>query len=106
MNWADVDDSEPESSGAQASVPCANLGTRVLRSSRHEEQDTELKKASQMPANDSGKHNMVVMQEANDPYDSHSSSELQRKVAKLVGPIDARMEVGLDTLDRDHNLSG
>jgi len=58
-----------------------------------------------MAANDSGKHNVVVMQEANDSYDSHSSSELQRKVAKLVGPIDASMEVGLETLDRDHNLS-
>jgi len=34
INWADVGESEPESSGMQACVPHANLGTRVLRSSR------------------------------------------------------------------------
>jgi len=43
INWADVDESEPESSGTQASVPRANLGTLVLRSSRQGERETEVK---------------------------------------------------------------
>jgi len=46
INWADVGESEPESSGTQASVPHSNLGTRVVRSSRQGERETDLKKAA------------------------------------------------------------
>jgi len=70
INWADVGESEPESSGTQASVPRANLRTRVLRSSRQGEWETDLMKASRTPANNSGKRNLAVMQEADEPYGS------------------------------------
>ena len=46
INWADVDEPEPESSGMQASVPHANVGTRVLRFRRQGARETDLKKAS------------------------------------------------------------
>jgi len=75
INWADIGESEPESSGTQASVPRANFGTRVLRSSRQGEQETDLNKASRTPANRSGKHNLAVMQEADEPYGSDGSLE-------------------------------
>jgi len=67
INWVDVGESEPESSGTQASVPSANLGTRVLRSSRQGERETDLKKASRTPPNNSAKRNLAVMQEADEP---------------------------------------
>jgi len=86
INLADVGESEPESDVAadwlhlangmipapdsgptsspckQASVPCANLDTHVLSSSRQRGQATDLKKASRTPANNSGKCNLAVMQ--------------------------------------------
>jgi len=68
INWADIGESEPQSSGTQASVPRANLGTRVLRSSRQGERENDLKKACRTPANNSGKRNLEVMQEADEPY--------------------------------------
>ena len=105
INWADVGESEPESSGTQASVPRANLGTRVLRSSRQGERETDLKKASRMPANNSGKCNLAVMQEPDEPYRSDGSLGPQRKVARQVGAIDAGIEVEPDTRDGEHNLS-
>jgi len=105
INWVDVGESEPESSGTQASVPCANLGTHVLRSSRQGEWETDLKKASQTPANNSGKRNLAIMQEADVPYGSDGSPEPQRKVARQVGAIDASIEVEPDTRDGEHNLS-
>jgi len=105
INWVDVGESEPESSGTQASVPCANLGTHVVRSSRQGEWETDLKKASQTPANNSGKRNLAIMQEADVPYGSDGSPEPQRKVARQVGAIDASIEVELDTRDGEHNLS-
>ena len=95
INWADVGESEPESSGTQASVPRANLGTRVMRSSRQGERETDLKKASRTPANNSGKRNLAVMQEADKPYGSEGSPGPQRKVARQVGAIDAGIEVEL-----------
>jgi len=61
INWADVGESEPELSGTQASVPRANLGTRVLRSSKQGEWETDLKKASRTAAKNSGKRNLAVM---------------------------------------------
>jgi len=67
INWADFGESEPESSGTQDSVPRANLGTRALRSSRQEARETNLRKESWTPANNSGKRNVAVMQEANEP---------------------------------------
>jgi len=70
IKWADFGKSEPESSGMQDSVPHANLGTRALRSSRQEERETNLRKESRTPANNSGKCNVAVMQEANEPYSS------------------------------------
>jgi len=70
INWADIGESEPESSGTQSSVPRANLGTRVLRSSRQGERETDVQKASRTPANNSGKRNLAVMQEADEPYSS------------------------------------
>jgi len=73
INWADFGESAPESSGTEASVPRANLGTRVLRSGRQGERETDLKKASRMPANNSGKRNLAVMQEADEPYSSDGS---------------------------------
>ena len=105
INWADFGESEPESSGTQASVPCANLGTRVLRSSRQGERETDLKIASRTPANYSRKCNLAVMQEADEPYLSDGSPEPQRKVARQVGAIDAGIEVEPDTGNGEHNLS-
>jgi len=105
INWADVGESEPESSATQASVPRANLGTRVLRSCRQGERETDLKKASRTPANNSGKRNLVVMQEADEPYGSEGRPGPLRKVARQVGAIDAGIEVELDTRDGEHNLS-
>jgi len=130
INWADVGESEPESDvaadrgldlangaipapdsgptsspGKQASVPCANLGTRVLSSSRQRGQGTDLKKAPRTPANNSGKRNLAVMQEADEPYSSDESPEPQRKVARQVGAMDAGIEVEPDTLDGELNLS-
>jgi len=105
INWADVGESEPESSGTQAFVPRANLCTRVLRSSRQGERETNLKKACRTSANKSGKRNLAVMQEADEPYGSDRSPGSQRKVARQVGAIDAGIEVELDTRDGEHNLS-
>ena len=105
INWADIGESEAESSDTQASVPPPNLGTRVLRSSRQGEQETDLKKASWTPANNSGKRNLAVMPEANEPYGSDGSLEPLRKVAPQVGAIDAGIEVEPDTRDGEHNLS-
>jgi len=105
INWADVGESEPESSGTQASVPHANLGTGVLRSSRQGEWETDLKRASRTPANNSGKCNLAVMQEADEPYGSDGSPEPQRKVVCQVGAINAGIEVEPDTRDGEHNLS-
>jgi len=70
INWVDVGESEPESPARQASVPRANLGTRVLRSSRQGERETDLKKASRNPANNSGKRTLAVRQAADEPYRS------------------------------------
>jgi len=105
INRAEVGESEPESSGTQASVPRANLGTGVLRSSRQGELETDLKKASWTPANNSGKRNLAVMEEADEPYCSDGSLPRQRKVACQVGAIDAGIEVDPDTCDGEHNLS-
>jgi len=105
LNWADVGESEPESSGTQASVPRANLGTRVLRSSRQGERATDLKKASRTPANNSGKSNLAVMQEADELYGSDGRPGPQRKVARQVEAIDAGIEVEPDTRDGEYNLS-
>jgi len=105
INWADIGESEAECSGTQASVTRANLGTRVLRSSRQGEWETDLKKASRTPANNSGKRNLAVMQEADEPYGSDGSPGPQRKVARQVGTIDAGIEVEPDTRDGEHNLS-
>jgi len=105
IHWADVGESEPEPSGTQASVPRANLGTCVLRSSRQGERETDLKKASRTPANYSSKHNLAVRQEADELYGSDGSPEPQRKVAREVGAIDAGIEVEPDTYDGEHNLS-
>jgi len=88
----------------QGSVPRANLGTRVFRSSRQGERETDLKKALRTPANNSGKRNLAVMQEADKPYGSDGSPGPQRKVARQVGAIDASIEVEPDTCDGGHNL--
>jgi len=93
------------SSGMQASVPCANLGTRVLSTSRQRGQETDLKKAPRMPANNSPKRNQAVMQEAEEPNSSDESPEPQRKVARHVGAMDASIEVEPDTVDGELNLS-
>ena len=85
INWADVGESEPESCGTQASDPRANLGTRVWRSSRQGERETDLKKPSRIPANYSGKRNLTVMQQPDEPYASDGSPEPQRKVAGPPG---------------------
>jgi len=105
INWADVGESEPESSGTQASVPRPDLGTRVLRYSSQVEQETDLKKASRTPANNSGKRNLVVMPEADEPYGWDGSLGPQRKVARHVGAINAGIEVNPDTRNGKHNLS-
>jgi len=76
-----------------------------LRCSRQGERETDLKKASRRPANDSGKRNVAVMQEAVEPNGSDGSPEQQRKVACEVGAIDAGIEVERDTRDGEHNLS-
>jgi len=74
INWADIGESEPESSATQASVPHANLvGTGVLRSSRQGERETDLKKASRTPANSHGKPNHAVIQKADEPYGADGS---------------------------------
>jgi len=105
INWADFGESELESSGTQASVPGANLGTCVLRSSRQGERETDLQKASRTPANNCGKRNLAVMQEADEPYGLDRSPGPQRKVARQVGAIDAGIEVEPDTREGEHNLS-
>jgi len=105
INWADVGESEPESSGTQASVPRPNLGTRVLRTSSQGEQETDLKKASRTPANRGAKRNLGVIPEADVPYGSDGCLGPQRKVARQVGAIDAGIEVEPDTRDGEHNLS-
>jgi len=93
------------SPGQQASVPCANLGTRVLSSSRQRGQATDLKKAPQTPAQNSGKRNLAVMQEANDPYSSDEGPEPYEKVARELRAMDAGIEVEPDILDGELNLS-
>ena len=99
-------DSGPTSSpGKQACVPCANLGTRVLSSSRQRGQATDLKKAPRTPANNGGKRNLAVMQEADKPYSSDESPEPQPKVARQVGAMDASIEVEPETLDGELNRS-
>jgi len=105
INWGDVGESEPESSGTQCSVPRANLGTGVLRSSGQGERETDLKKASQTSANYSGKRNLAVIQEADKLYGSDESPEPQRKVACQVGAINVSIEVEPDTRNGEHNLS-
>jgi len=105
INWADVGESEPESSGTQGSVPRANLGTRVLRSSRQGERETDIMKASRTPANNSGKRNLAVMHEADEVYGSDGSPGHQRNVARQVVAIDAGIEVEPDTRDGEHNPS-
>jgi len=45
------------------------------------------------------------MQEADERYSSDGSPRPQRKVARQVGAIDAAIEVELDTLYGEHNLS-
>jgi len=104
INWADVGESEPESSGTQASLSRANLGTRVLRPSRQEERETGQKKASRTRANKSGKCNLGVMKEAHEPYGSDRSQEPQRRVARPVGGIDSALEIEPDTGEGEHNL--
>ena len=81
------------------------MGTRVLRSSSQGERETDLKKASQTPANYSGKRNLVVMQEGDEPYGLDGNPEPLRQVARQVGAIDAGIEVEPDTRDGEHNLS-
>jgi len=76
-----------------------------LWSSRQGERETDLKKASRTPANKSGKRNLAVMQEADEPYGSDGSLGPQRMVAHQVGAIDTGIEVELDTRDGEHNLS-
>jgi len=132
INWADVAESEPlaefdvaayrsldlangaipapessptSSPGKQAYVPCATLGTRVLSSSRQREQATDLKKAPRTPPNNSGKCNLVVMQEADEPYSSDESPEPRRKVACQVAQMDAGIEVEPNTLHGELNLT-
>jgi len=58
-----------------------------------------------MPANNSGKRNLAVMQEDDEPYSSDESPEPQRNVARQVGAMDASIEVEPDTLDGEPNLS-
>jgi len=89
----------------QAFVPCANLGTRVVRSSCQGERETDLKKASPTSANNRGKCNLVVTPEADEPSGSDGCPEHQRKVAHQVGAIDAGIEIERDTHDGVHNLS-
>ena len=70
-----------------------------MSSSRQRGQGTDLKKALRAPANNSGKRNLAVMQEADEPYSLDESPEPQRKVAHQVGAMDAGIEVEPDTLD-------
>jgi len=58
-----------------------------------------------MPANNSGKQNLALMQEANEPYSSDESQEPQQKMAWQVGAMDAGIEVEPDTRDGELNLS-
>jgi len=81
------------------------LGPRVLRSSSQGERKTDLKKASWTAANNSGKRNLAVMQEGDKPYSSDGSPGPQRKVARVVGAIDAGIQVEPDIRDGEHNLS-
>ena len=76
-----------------------------MRSIRQGERETDVKKASQRPANNSGKRNLTVMQEADEPYGSDGSPGPQRKVARQVRAIDAAIELDQDTRDGEHNLS-
>ena len=76
-----------------------------MRSSRQGERQTDLKKASRTPANNSGKRNLGVMQEADKPYSANGSPGPQRKVALKEWAIDAGIEVESDTRDGEHNLS-
>jgi len=105
IKGADAGELEPESSRIQASVTCANLGTPVLRCRGQGERETDLGKASRTPANNSGKCNLAVMQEVNDPYGSDGSRETQRKVASEVATIDAGIGVEPDGPDGEHNLT-
>jgi len=99
-------DSGPKSSSDnQAYVPCANLDTRVLSCSRQRGQGTDLKKARRAQANNSGKCNLAVMQEVDEPHSSDESPEPQWKVARQVGAMDAGIEVEPHTLDGELNLS-
>ena len=105
IKGADAGELEPESSGMQASVTWANLGTPVLRSRGQGERETDLGKASRTPADNSGKCNLPVMLEVNDPYGSDGSPEPQRKVASEVGTIDDGIGVEPDRGDGEHNLT-
>ena len=58
-----------------------------------------------MPANNSPKRNLAVMQEAEEPNGSDESLEPQRKVARQVGAMDASIEEEPDTLNGELNLS-
>ena len=93
-------DSGPLSSpGKPASIPCAHLCTRSLTSGRQKGQETDLKKAPRVQANNSGKWNLEVTQEASEPSSSDESPEPPRKVAREVGVMDAGINVKPDTLD-------
>jgi len=81
------------------------LGTRVLRSSSQGQSETDLKKACRTPANKSGKHNLAVIQEADEPYGWDGSPESQRKVAHQVGTNDTGIEIELDTRKGEDNRS-
>ena len=100
-----ADSCPTSSSGKPASVPCGNLGTHILSSSRQGGQGTDLLKAPRTPANNSAKRNLALMQETDEPYSSDESLELQRKVARQVGAINASIEVKPHTLDEELNFS-
>ena len=93
------DSSPTSSSGKQASVPCANLGTHIWSSSRPRGQATDLKKAPWTLAINRGKRDLAVIQEADEPYSSDERPESQRKVACQVRAMDAGIEVEQDTCD-------
>ena len=71
-----------------------------MRSSRKGEWETDPKKAFGTPANTSRKHNLTVMQEADESYSLNGSPEPKRKVARQVRAIDASIEVEPDTRER------
>ena len=75
----------PSSSGNQASLSRVNLGTCVLSSNRQRGQVTDLKESPWTPANYSGKRNLAVMQEADQPYSSDKGLDRQWNVACKVG---------------------